>query len=149
MENNDKIHDPLFGELFRIALPQLEGYHADLGHDTLRLATAVPGERYLWGVRPTGTEMRIMPDSPEARSRVINDTIKTLNDHRWYLLEITAVRQDGYCAGTVTPLPPAQAAAPRDPMRPHVGGRYPLQEISSAQLDPLHHEPTITQDNDQ
>jgi len=37
------------------------------------------------------------------------------------------VRQDGYCTGTVTPLPPAQAA-PRDPM---------------------HHEPIITQDNGQ
>jgi hypothetical protein len=117
MENNDKIHDPLFQELFKIALPQMEGYQADLGHDTLRLATAVPGERYLWGVRKHGTEMRIMPDNPEARSRVMRETIKTLDDHRWYLLEVTAVRQDGYCAGTVTPLPqPAEAAAPRDPM---------------------------------
>ena len=127
MENNDKIHDPLFGELFRIALPLLEGYHADLGHDTLRLATAVPGERYLWGVRKHGTEMRFLDEpNPELRAKDMQQTLKRHPDHRWYLLEITAVRQDGYCSGTVTPLPPAQAAAPHDPM---------------------HHKSIITQDN--
>ena len=116
MALNDKIHDPLFGELFRIALPQMEGYQSDLGHDVLRLAVAVPGERYLWGVRKYGTEMRAMPHDPESRAWVMRDTPKVHPDHRWYLLEIAAVRQDGYCSGTVTPLPPAQAAAPRDPM---------------------------------
>jgi len=128
MENNDKIHDPLFGELFRIALPLMEGYQADLGHDTLRLATAVPGERYLWGVRPTGTEMILLDSDPQYRSKTISQCFKNYPNHRWHLLEITKVRQDGYCAGTVTPLPasPAQAAAPHDPM---------------------HHKSIITQDN--
>ena len=28
METQDKIHNPLFAELFRIALPQLEGYQS-------------------------------------------------------------------------------------------------------------------------
>lgn len=119
METQDKIHDPLFAELFRIALPQLKGYQSDLGHDTLRLASAVPGERYLWGVRTHGTEIRLLDDDPERRSTEMQHTIKRFADHRWYLLEITGIRQDGYCAGTVVPLTAAEAATPHDPLHHH------------------------------
>lgn len=143
MENNDKIHDPLFGELFRIALPLLEGYHADLGHDTLQLARAVPGERYLWGVRQHGTEIRLLPEDPHLRSEEMRQTIARFPDHRWHVLEITAVRQDGYCAGTVTPLPPAETASPpRDPMH-HENHDAPFSDGSRPS------DPYVIQDNDQ
>ena len=144
METQDKIHNPLFAELFRIAIPLLEGYHSDLGHDTLRLASAVPGERFLWGVRKHGTEMRSLDEDPDARAS-ISQTLLRFPDHRWYVLEVTEVRLDGYCAGTVTRLPPAGEAA-QSPRQ--IAGERFLHE----RLDPLHHEPRdlhgYVQDND-
>lgn len=146
METQDKIHNPLFAELFRIAIPLLEGYHSDLGHDTLRLASAVPGERLLWGVRKHGTEMRSLDEDPDARAS-ISQTLLRFPDHRWYLLEITEIRQDGYCAGTVTHLPPVMSH-PLDPM--HHDRRDLHGYVGQDEPHPLDEGPTtdaLVQDN--
>ena len=87
----------------------------------------MPGEHYLWGVRKYGTEMQLLDDDPAHRIAETVRIIKAFPEHRWYLLEITEVRQDGYCAGTVQPVtlvePTAERpaeAAPHDPLQ-----RYP------------------------
>jgi hypothetical protein len=144
MNTTYNTYDPLFHGLFKIALPLMEGYQTDLGHDTIALTHAKEGDRILWGVRPHGTEFRVLPADHDERMAVIRTTTKLFNNHHWFLVEVTSTRADGYCGGTVTPLTKALEDIPvRDRTALERARFTKAHEALHAVLDPMHHQPAV------
>lgn len=90
------VHQPLFVSLFNLAIPNMEGYQSDLGHDVLMLAKAKIGDAFLWGYRKTGTFIIPLGD--------VEEGIFDMDGHKWFILHITDIRFGNQADGTIEPL---------------------------------------------
>lgn len=97
--------EPIFVGLFKIALPKMEMYQSDLGHDAIWLSNAKTGDKYLWGWRPSGTTMvkleRIGNDNTMTAKAWAASCANACPLDNWYLIEVTGVRH-GHADGYIT-----------------------------------------------
>lgn len=96
------LHEPIFIELWRIAHDKIQQFQTDLAHDVLALSTAMPGERFLWGYRDTGTTLFQLKSYQGAERVAANMAEKTCPLENWYIIEILKVRVGGHADGFVT-----------------------------------------------
>jgi hypothetical protein len=93
--------DPISSALYQRAYPTLKAYHSDLSHDTLRLAEAEVGDRFVWAARESGTQMFQLPRELYGTPDPEHPTFKLWREcgcRDFYLITVTGKR-GLYCAG--------------------------------------------------
>lgn len=94
----------LNAEQFRIAIPQLEGYHCDLGHDAIKLYESKAGDIFLWAVRDMGTNMFALKDDsgfPMFVDSEIKKHNKYITVREWYVIHVNKKSALGLAEGTI------------------------------------------------
>lgn len=94
-----RLYEPLFVELHRRAKPVIVDFTSDLSHDAITLAFAKVGEKFMWGVRESGTTLINIRRTPRIYLPVYLETCPVNN---WHLLEVTCVRDVGQADGFAT-----------------------------------------------
>lgn len=93
---------PLSHHLMRIGMELMKAYQHDIVIDCFSLADTVPGDKFLWGVRETGTYLC----NANSDNRY-EDPKKFLNEHRlwnhkWYRINVTKRNpQSNFAYGTI------------------------------------------------
>lgn len=99
------VFEPLFVELFKVAIPVIKAYHSDLGHDAIMLSNALAGDCFLWGYRESGTHLARVTDenmSDMHKLMARSDTIQ------WFFLRVTKHRHSQGIDGTMIPINSSQ-----------------------------------------
>lgn len=101
------VYQPLFVEMFRQALPTMEAYQSDLGHDAIALSMATKGDLYLWSVRKSGTTLATMRHKGESlaedfRTSSIEGEIESCA-HMFAWVYVTDSRLDRFADGIIIP----------------------------------------------
>lgn len=96
------LYDPIFTRLWEISRKTIEMFQTDLIHDALGLGFAEVGDKFLWGYRPTGTNLIKITNRYNVEQCLSMIAAMTNPLDSWHLIEITKIRPSGHADGYVT-----------------------------------------------